>query len=233
MNSKVKSASRWQGQPLPRGRHELPRAVVRASQRERLLRAFAEVVGEEGYGATTVPKVVAAAHVSTNTFYEFFADKTDCFIAVCDQGGNELFAELARFRNEPDWLTTLERGLDRYLHWWQERSALTRAYLVELPAAGQRAIEEKERQNERFSVILRFLADRAREEQPDLPPLREIALATAVAAPAEIIGREVRAGRLEHILELKDDLRYLLIKLLADDNTATRVERDRCIRRPS
>ena len=208
--------------PLPRGRHRLPREVVRASQRERLLRAMAEVVSAEGYEATTVPKVVAAARVSTNAFYEFFSDKTDCFIALCEQAGEELFADLATFGSAPDWLTGLDRALDVYLRWWVERRALTIAYLVELPAAGRRAVEEKERQHERFTVMMRWVAERARREQPDLPPLSELALATAVSAPTELIAREVRAGRLDHVPELKDDLRDLLVKLLADDATAAR-----------
>jgi AcrR family transcriptional regulator len=219
VSSKVKA---WKGEPLPRGRHHLPREVVLASQRERLLRAMAEVVSAEGYEATTVPKVVAAARVSTNAFYEFFSDKTDCFIALCEQAGEELFAELATFGDSPDWLTGLDRALDVYLRWWVERRALTIAYLVELPAAGRRAVEEKERQHERFTVMMRWVAERARREQPDLPPLSELALATAVSAPTELIAREVRAGRLDRVQELKDGLRYLLVKLLADDATAER-----------
>lgn len=220
--SSTAGSGTWEPQPLPRGRHKLSREAVRASQRERLLRAMAEVVSDEGYAATTVPKVVKSARVSTNAFYEFFEDKTDCFIALCEQAGNELFAELASFASAPDWLTSLERGLAMYLRWWQERSALTRAYLIELPAAGRRAVDERERQLDRFSTVLRYLANWARVEQPDLPPLSEVALTVAVAAPTEIIGREVRAGRLDHLLEIEDDLRYLLIKLIADDETARR-----------
>jgi AcrR family transcriptional regulator len=217
MSSKVKA---WEGEPLPRGRHRLSREAVRASQRERLLRAMAEVVSAEGYETTTVPKVVAAARVSTNAFYEFFGDKTDCFIALCEQAGEELFTELASFRDAPDWLTGLDESLDVYLRWWVDREALSVAYLVELPAAGRRALEEKERQHQRFKVLLRWLAERARREQPNLPPLSELALDTAVLAPTELIAREVRAGRIERVPELHDDLRNLLVRLLADGATA-------------
>jgi AcrR family transcriptional regulator len=226
MSSKVKGRKpeppAWQGEPLPRGRHRLGREAVRASQRARLIRAMAEVVSAEGYEATTVPKVVAAARVSTNAFYDFFADKTDCFIAVCEEAGEELFTELASYREAPDWLSGLDGALDAYLRWWVEQPAMTIAYLVELPAAGRRGIDEKERQYERFTVLMRWAAERARREQPDLPPLSEVALSTAVLAPTELIAREVRGGRLERVPELRDDLRYLLVKLLADDATAAR-----------
>ena len=141
---------------------------------------------------------------------------------MCEQAGEELFAEMAAFRDAPDWLTAFDGALDVYLRWWVERPAMTIAYLVELPAAGRRGVEEKERQYERFKVLMRWSADRVRREQPDLPPLSEVALATSVLAPTELIAREVRAGRLERVPELRDDLRYLLIKLLADDATAQR-----------
>src|SRR3954449_6066659 len=81
-------------QVLPRGRHALPAEEVRASQRERLLAAMLESVGEHGYAATTVPAVVAGARVSRNAFYELFDDKTDCFLALCDELAGQLLDAL-------------------------------------------------------------------------------------------------------------------------------------------
>src|SRR3569833_741535 len=73
------------GEPLPRGRHGLSDSAVRSSQRERLLNAMLQLVLRQGYGATTIPQVVALARVSSNTFYEYFADKEQCFLAACDE----------------------------------------------------------------------------------------------------------------------------------------------------
>jgi AcrR family transcriptional regulator len=217
----------WQADPLPRGRHKLSRDDVRASQRDRLIRAMTEVVSEDGWEATTIPKVVKAARVSTNTFYELFDDKVACFLALCEQAGNDLFEDLASFNDAPNWITALEGGLHVYLRWWQDRAALTRAYMIELPAAGHRAVEERDRQHERFKAIIRYLAEWARFTDPDLPPLSRIALDAAVSVPTETIGREVRAGRLDRILDLEEDLRDLLIKLIADDATAARAAAER------
>src|SRR4051794_39803140 len=85
------------GQPaesLPRGRHNLPTHVVRDSQRRRLLAAMLDCVGENGYEATTVPAVVARARVSRNAFYALFDDKTDCFLAVCDDLAKEVLGDM-------------------------------------------------------------------------------------------------------------------------------------------
>jgi AcrR family transcriptional regulator len=223
VNPKVKDSA-WAGDPLPRGRHKLPREAVKASQRERLLRAMAELVGEHGYEATSVPQVVAAARVSSNTFYGFFSDKTDCFIALCEQLGDELFEQLTSFNVEVDdpgdALAALNRGIRAYLQWWPDRPALARAYFVELPQAGPRAIEERDRQLERFESILRYVAGQARVLFPDAPPLRDVDVLAAGILTRELVANHVRAGRVEQLGEIEDELRYLLIKLLVSDEAA-------------
>jgi AcrR family transcriptional regulator len=225
MNPKVKGES-WSGEPLPRGRHKLPPEAVKASQRERLLRAMAELVGERGYEATTVPQVVAAARVSSNTFYSFFDDKADCFIALCEQLGEELLGQIVQppppAEDPIEALAALNRGLSAYLRWWPERPALARAYFVELPAAGPRAVEERDRQLERFEAILRFVAERARVLFPEAPPLRDVDVMAAGVLMRELVATEVRAGRVARLAELEGDLRYLLVKLLVGDAAAQR-----------
>lgn len=216
--------SRWSGEPLPRGRHKLSPEEVSASQRDRLLRAMAEVVGERGYPETTVARVTERARVSPNAFYKFFRDKTDCFIELCEALGEELFEQLAppaEPAGEPlEALAVFNERLRAYLRWWSERPALARAYFVELPAAGTRAIEERARQDERFAGILRGIADRARELWPELPPLRDIELRAASILSRELVAAVVRAGRVEEVEELEDDLRYLLLKLLTSEDLA-------------
>src|SRR2546422_3687368 len=108
-----KSASEpgeWRGEPLPRGRHKLSRRAVGASQRDRLIQAMLRCVAADGYVATTVPKVAAVARVSPNTFYKFFADKADCFLALCDDMAQTLLGELIAGGTEPTWIGSVRRG---------------------------------------------------------------------------------------------------------------------------
>jgi AcrR family transcriptional regulator len=212
----------WRGEPLPRGRHKLATEVVRASQRQRLIRAMLETVAENGYEATTVPEVVARARVSRNAFYEFFADKTDCFIAACDEQASELLAALVAFAAEPDWVQMMRRGVGAYLRWWAERPAMSRAYLVGLPAAGDRAMAQRERAYALFRRLFEAVGQRARAEQSGLPPLDEFIPRLLVLAITELVAEEVRAGRIEQLPELEDRIVFAAIKLLADDQTATR-----------
>jgi AcrR family transcriptional regulator len=210
----------WRGEPLPRGRHSLSAETVRDSQRARLLRAMVELVGERGYAATTVPAVVAAARVSRNAFYEHFADKTDCFIAVCDESASELLDGLLGFASAETWFDAVRDGMGFYLRHWQERPAFSRAYFVELPSAGGRALDQRERQYARFRAMFDALGARARAETPGLPPLSSVVPRAIVVAITELIAEEVRAGRTGQLEELHDDLLHLIVRLLATDAVA-------------
>jgi AcrR family transcriptional regulator len=211
---------KWRGEPLPRGRHKLSAAAVRESQRERIVRAMLECVGRDGYEATTVPLVVATARVSRNAFYELFEDKADCFIAACDEIAEQLLRELVKLVDEPDWIQATREGARRYLRWWQQRPTFAHAYLVALPAVGDRAARQRERQYEVFRAMFADLGRRARAEQPELGQLGELVPRMLVLSITELVAEEVRAGRAASLPDLTDEVALFAIRLLADDATA-------------
>ena len=195
--------------PLPKGRHNLPLHVVRASQRERLLEAMLASVAERGYAATTVPQVVADARVSRNAFYALFTDKTACFLALCDELASDLYDQLSSLEGE-DWVESLRRGASIYLRWWAERPAFARTYFVELPSAGPRAVEQRDRQYARFRALFTELAKLARPEG-DVPALVPRLLVVSIT---ELVAEEVRAGRTARLTALEDDLVGVMVSLL-------------------
>jgi AcrR family transcriptional regulator len=213
----------WQGEPLPRGRHKLDIAEVRASQRGRIARAMLEVVAEHGYEAATVAQVVAAARVSRNAFYEFFTDKTDCFLTLTGELGTELLEAVAQANEEPRWLDALRRGMEIYLAWWRDHEFFARAYFSGLAELGPRALEQRRETYERFETVFRVLGHRARDEQPDLPALPAIVPRVLVLAITELIADEVRSGRAAELDGLRDELILLTVRLVADDATARAV----------
>jgi len=163
-----------------------------------------ECVGRDGYEATTVPQVVSTARVSRNAFYEFFEDKADCFIAVCDQTSEELLGELLELVSEPSWIEAMHEGARRYLLWWQQRPTIASAYLLSLPTVGERALRQRERHYAAFRAVFADLGRRARAEQPELEPLGEIVPRALVLAFTELVAEEVRAGRVTELSELSD-----------------------------
>ena len=210
----------WRGVPLPHGKHGLSPEFVKASQRERIVRAMLTLVSERGYAATTVPAVVAAARVSRNAFYEFFADKEDCFLTACEDAKADMLATMQTFGLEADWVEGVRRGIRTYLRWFHERPGLARAYLVELPLVGARAAEQRRRVYEPFEVMFAKLAARIRRERPDLPELPAFVPPILVMSLLEMLSAEVRAGRGDRLPEAEDAAVFVTVKLLSDDATA-------------
>jgi AcrR family transcriptional regulator len=167
--------------------------------------------------------VVAAARVSRNAFYEFFADKTDCFLTVSAELNEELLAVVLAAGNEPAWTDAVRRGTAAYLEWWQEHHAFARAYFTGFAELGARAVAQRQAAYEPFVAMFAELGRRAREEQPELDPLSPIVPRALVFAITELVADEIRAGRTDRLEALCPELLGLIVRLLADDATARAV----------
>jgi AcrR family transcriptional regulator len=127
--------------PGPSG---LPRQQVTEIQRARILAAAAEVVGELGYSGMTVAQVIGRAKVSRKTFYDLFADRQDCFMAVFEETiarTRELVEEACA--DEEQWRESIRSGLARLLAFLEEEPALARICLVEAQGAGTKVLERR------------------------------------------------------------------------------------------
>jgi AcrR family transcriptional regulator len=200
---------------LPRGRHNLSREDVRDSQRRRLIRAMLDVVADQGYPATTVGDVVSAARCSRNAFYDLFEDKEACYIAAADEAGAEMLnALVSAAEQEESWLDALRSGMRSYLRSWADDPNYAAAYLIHLPAAGERALEQRDRIYADFAGMFEGLAARARAEQPLIPPLPPLAPRLLVMSITELIAQEVRNGRVAELPKLEDQLVRFVVKAL-------------------
>lgn len=203
-------------EPLPRGRHKLSPDEVRESQRQRLLRAMLESVGERGYDATSVPQVVALAKVSRNAFYELFDDKLDCFLVLCDGMAQQLLEDVFAPRGYADWREAVRDGARRYLNHWQSRPLFARAYLIELPTAGTPALMQRAQAYELFSEQFELVARWARQQEPDLAPLHPRATRFLVWSVTELVTAELAAERGDSLLSLEGEIVWLVERVLAE-----------------
>jgi hypothetical protein len=64
------------------------------------------------------------------------------------------------------------------------------------------------------------LGARARTEQPELPPLSPLVPRAIVVMVSELLAEEVRAGRIDRLPEMRDDLLRMIMRLLANDAVA-------------
>src|SRR5580692_318125 len=66
-----------------------------AGHRDRLIAAMATSIEEKGYRDTTVADVVRIAKTSRRNFYEHFADRDACFLALFDATNDAMMRQIA------------------------------------------------------------------------------------------------------------------------------------------
>jgi AcrR family transcriptional regulator len=192
---------------LPRGPHNLSREQVSGSQRERLYRAMIEVVAEKGYGRTAVGDVLRRARISRATFYEQFADKEDCFLAAYDAAIANLVDRIrttAARATSPGGGLRVGAVLDGYLAAIAAEPAVARTFLIEVYAAGPKALERRYAVLERFVDLLSSLL----AGTPGWPPAdsRELRLRceAIVGALSSMVTTRVASDDFGSLSEIRD-----------------------------
>ena len=130
---------------------------------------MAASVEEKGYRDTTVADVVRIARTSRRTFYEQFADRADCFLALFDTTNDRVIAAIVEAVDPADdWERQVDQALGTYLDAVAASPALYQSFVRELPALGERGAEHQLATIERFAWQLVELVEQVRREQPGL-----------------------------------------------------------------
>ncbi|MEA2348343.1 MAG: hypothetical protein QOG62_2130 [Thermoleophilaceae bacterium] len=177
---------------LPKGPHDLTREQVQASQRQRILDAVMDVVGENGYVSATVAHITRAAGISRTTFYEQFANKQEAFLTAYDEFGKQFLADMAAITPTTP-AQTLALAAERLMDWGRRRPLASRAFLMEIHTVGQAGFEHRDRvmrlAEERFQAVAAWV----RSVDPSLSPPPRLVARAVVAASWELTAQSVRA----------------------------------------
>jgi len=152
-----------------------------ATHRARLTAGLAAAIADKGYAAATIADVVANAHVSKRTFYEHFADKEACFLALYAETSDALLEVIADAvaRTGAGWDERLATAARAYFERVAAEPALIRTGMIEIQAAGPAARRLRREVQRRYADMLRTLSEEAAAEEPGIAPLSPV-LATAV-----------------------------------------------------
>jgi AcrR family transcriptional regulator len=123
--------------PLQKGR--------KATQRERLLRGMIRAANRDGYAGANVSAVIAEAQVSRPTFYDYFEDRDDCFIAALIDVREAMLGELRDALDAAAPQRALAAAIEATVGFAGSQPARARFLMKEALAGEARALDERDR----------------------------------------------------------------------------------------
>jgi AcrR family transcriptional regulator len=141
------------------------------TQRERLVAGMVQAAVRDGYAGATVGRVIAHAGVSRPTFYDYFKDRDDCFLAVHREIAERLLERIREAVAVAPPERAIEAGARALLQLAETEPDATRLLTNETMAAGPRALDQRDRTIERIEQILEPARGRAPLDAatPDVP----------------------------------------------------------------
>ena len=195
------------------------------SQRNRIHQAMIEVVSERGYPETRVVDVIGVAGVSRKTFYELFDSKEDCFLAAYDVLLENLLGDAAHaFESKPggSWAERIEAALEALLDHLARHPAEARFAIVEVLAAGPKALARRDAALRQFTG---FLEAGRSETSVELPGITSLSIAGGIN---ELLYSEILHGAVGRLpSRLPDLIFWVTLPFLGAEGAAAERERTR------
>lgn len=197
---------------LPRGAAALAPELVAEAHRRRLLVAMGQAVAEKGYAATSITDIVSRARVSRSAFYACFADKEHCFLTGYALEAERHYQLIVAAVGEPDWWQQLRLAVRAYVAELELSPEYARSFLIEVLAAGPRALQLREQVHQRYAATMQEWYGRAPADL-QLPALPDEIFRGAVGAINELVVARLQDTRPAPRLPLEQVVLYSLLAL--------------------
>jgi AcrR family transcriptional regulator len=208
---------------VPRGRHAPPLEVRLTVQRRRLFEAAASVFARLGYADASAEAISREAGMSKATFYEHFANKEECLLALFDRANADVIREMGAVSEADDFADYEQRvraGVRTFLGSLVRHPESAYTLIVSIQGAGPRAAARRDAMLETYTeTIYRDNARYAPRYGAPTFATRDDAFAI-VGAVTELVARHLRAGRGDEVLELEPVISRLVLGAL--DRAGTR-----------
>lgn len=112
-------------------------AELAHAHHDRLLEGMARAVAAKGYADTTIADIVREAAVSRRSFYEHFATKAECLVALYESASEQALNVLSAAVDPlQPWQTQVEHAIAAYLDFLAQDPVLLKTLFVEILGLG-------------------------------------------------------------------------------------------------
>ncbi len=200
-------ASATRGRSLVIGR-QLQSEQLFEIQRSRLIAGAIQAIDELGYVRATVGQITRCASVSRRTFYELFADREACLVAVLESVVGAIAAELAAADLERvAWRERVRAGLATILAFFDREPVLARVCVVQALRGGPDVL----RRREAVLVGIAAAIDEGREEGPRGAGCTPLTAEGLVGAAFSIVYARLLRSKREPLTELLGELMAIIV----------------------
>lgn len=186
-------------------------AIAVAEHRARLFDGMARAVATKGYADTTIADIVREASVSRRTFYENFADKSECLIALYEAASGNAIAVL-RCAIEPssDWQTQVEQAMTAYFGVLARNPVLLRTLFIDILGLGTAGLAARRRANQQLAALLLDVVNNRPAERKRKAPLQALMAMAVVGGIHEMVLQSIEQERVAQLDELVEPACVLL-----------------------
>jgi AcrR family transcriptional regulator len=203
--------------PVPRGRHAPPLKVRLEVQKQRLFDAAATVFSRVGYADASAEAISREAGMSKATFYEHFANKEECLVALFEYVSETVLGALVEAARGAgrDYQDRHRAGLRAFLEIAEASPSMAQAILVETVGAGPRVAELRDHALNTIAQVMYAETVRGAERTGG-PAFASADEAFAiVGATFELVSRQLRTGQPARLLDLEPLVQRLIVGLLS------------------
>jgi AcrR family transcriptional regulator len=178
---------------LPKGR--------KSTQRERLLGGMVTAANRDGYAGANVSAVIEHAGVSRPTFYDYFADRDDAFIATILDTHERLAAEIRAAIQARPPADAIAATITAIVAFASEQPARAHFLMHESMAGGPRALDARD---QGIAEIERAIED-AHRQLPPTTPIPDISPRMLIGGIYRLLAPRLRRGE-PRLAELTEEL---------------------------
>ncbi|MGA7704581.1 MAG: TetR/AcrR family transcriptional regulator [Solirubrobacteraceae bacterium] len=162
----------------------------KSTQRERLIAGMLAAAHRCGYAGANVSQVIAEAGVSRPTFYEYFKDKDDCFVATHREISRLLVWEIRRAVQSAAPEQAVQTGIRALIRLSEEFPDRAGFLCNETMAAGWRGLDEHDRLIDKLGQVV----EEARAQTPPHIPTPDLPIEVVFGAGRWLLAPPMRHG---------------------------------------
>ncbi len=181
--------------------------------RSRLLAGLAVVLEQQSLAELYTGDIVREAKVSKRTFYEHFANKEACFLALYIENSGHILQMLRQAVEQTDvpMLERVQQGTHAYLKAMQAQAALMKRLYIDILSLGAEGMRARRQVIQQFADLIIALYAEEQSKVASLSPINTEMVIGLIAGLNELILFKIEDGEGDRLMELEETSRMMIL----------------------